>query len=147
MKKLFLFLTVAFLGFGMVQTTNAQTYTVDEVNEAAMKKDGKYALMVDNGSYLMASIVTGQEYIKHSDQIEYEVVLIGAGVKDLAEDKDLISFVNSTKDSGVRIVVCKFAMDKLGVERKDLPYFVDITANGFTYYFGLQELGFNTIAL
>lgn len=147
MKKLFLVLTVAFLSFGIMQTTNAQTHSIEQVNQAAMKKDGKFGIMVDNGSYLMASIVTGQEYIKQNEEIEFEVVLIGAVVKELVENKELATFTANAKENGVRVVVCEFAMKKLGVEREDLPTTVDFTPNGFTYYFGLQELGFNTIAL
>lgn len=147
MKNLFLSLSIAFFSFGIAQTSVAQTYTVEEVNEAAMKKDGKYALMVDNASYLMAAVVTGKEYTKQHSDIEYEVILIGNVVKELAEDKELASFIVESKDFGIRIVVCEFAMIKLGVEKKDLPTTVEITPNGFTYYFGLQELGFNTISL
>ena len=147
MKRLFLLFTIALLSLGATQNTNAQTYSVEEVNQAAMKKDGKYGIMVDNGNYLMASIVTGEMYKAYSTDIQFEVVLIGAVVKELAEDKKLIPFIERAEKSGVRIVVCKFAMDKLGVTTSDLPSYVEITGNGFTYYYGLQELGFNTIAL
>lgn len=147
MKKLFLVLSVAFLSFGVTQTTNAQTHSIEEVNQAGLQKDGKYGIMVDNGQYLMASIVTGEMYKEYSADIQFEVVLIGAVVKELADDKNLLPFIERAEKSGVRIVVCKFAMDKLGVKTSDLPSSVEITGNGFTYYYGLQELGFNTIAL
>src|SRR5690554_1667510 len=147
MKKLFLVLSVAFLSFGVTQTTNAQTHSIEEVNQAGLQKDGKYGIMVDNGQYLMASIVTGEMYKEYSADIQFEVVLIGAVVKELADDKNLLPFIERAEKSGVRIVVCKFAMDKLGVKEADLPKSVEITGNGFTYYFGLQELGFRTIAL
>lgn len=147
MKKLFLVLSVAFLSFGVTQTTNAQTHSIEEVNQAGLQKDGKYGIMVDNGQYLMASIATGEMYKEQSNTIQFEVVLIGAVVKELAEDKNLLPFVARAEKSGVRIVVCKFAMDKLGVTEGDLPKSVEITGNGFTYYYGLQELGFRTIAL
>lgn len=147
MKKLFLVLTVAFLSFGITQTVSAQTYSLEEVNQAGLQKDGKYGIMVDNGSYLMASIVTGEMYKEQSKDIEFEVVLIGAVVKELADDKNLLPFIERAEKSGVRIVVCKFAMDKLGVTEDDLPKSVEITGNGFTYYYGLQELGFRTISL
>ncbi len=147
MKKVFLFLTVAFLSFGITQTVNAQAHSIEEVNQAGLQKDGKYGIMVDNGQYLMASIATGEMYKEQSNAIQFEVVLIGAVVKELAEDKNLLPFVARAEKSGVRIVVCKFAMDKLGVKEGDLPKSVEITGNGFTYYYGLQELGFRTIAL
>src|SRR5690625_4543195 len=147
MKRLFLLLTIALLSLGATQNTNAQTYSVEEVNQAAMKKDGKYAIMVDDGNYLMSSIVTGVMYKAYSTDSQFEVVLIGDVVKGRAEDKYLIPCRERAEQAGVRIVVCKFTMEKLGVTTCDLPSYVEITGNGFTYYYGLQELGFNTIAL
>src|SRR5690625_7271121 len=87
MKRLFLLLTIALLSLGAIQNTNAQTYSVEAVNHAAMKKDGKYGIMVDNGNYLMASIVTGEMYKAYSTDIQFEVVLICSVVKELAEEK------------------------------------------------------------
>ena len=147
MKKLFLVLTVAFLSFGITQTAHAQTYSIKEVNQSGLQKDGKYGIMVDNGKYLMASVASGEMYKEYSEDIQFEIVLIGAVVKELADNKNLLPFVERAEKSGVRIVVCKFAMDNLGVKEADLPKSVEITGNGFTYYFGLQELGFRTIAL
>lgn len=147
MKKLFLALTVAFLSFGITETVNAQTHSLEEINQAGLQKEGKYGIMVDNGNYLMASIITGEMYKEYSSDIQFEVVLIGAVVKELADDKNLLPFIERAEKSGVRIVVCKFAMDKLGVKTSDLPSSVEIVGNGFTYYYGLQELGFNTISL
>jgi len=148
MKRLFLLATVvSLLSFGFTQNTIAQTHSIEEVNQTAMKKEGKYGIMVDNSQYLMAAIVTGEMYKEYSTDIQYEVVLIGAVVKELADDKNLLPFIERAEKSGVRIVVCKFAMDKLGVKTSDLPSSVEITGNGFTYYYGLQELGFRTIAL
>lgn len=147
MNRLFLLVTVAILSLGMAQNINAQSHSIEKVNQAAMKKEGRYAIMVDNSNYLMASIAAGEMYKEYSNDIQFEVVLIGAVVKALADDKNLIPFVERAEKSGVRIVACKFAMDKLGVKTSDLPSSVEVTENGFTYYFGLQELDFNTIAL
>ena len=147
MKKLFLLLTVTFLSFGISQNVDAQTHSIAEVNKAGLQDDGKYGIMVDNGAYLMASIATGEIYKEQSENIQFEVVLIGAVVKELADDKNLLPFIERAEKSGVRLVVCEFAMQKLGVDKKDLPSSIEITPNGFTYYFGLQKLGFNTISL
>lgn len=115
--------------------------------ENAIKKKGKYAILVQNEPHFMASVMTGEEYKAKSKSIQFEIILIGPIVKDLAEKEALKPFIEKAKNSGIKIVVCEFAMEKLGVKKSQYPSSVLTTPNGFTYIFGLQELGFKSITL
>ena len=115
--------------------------------ENTIKKKGKYAILVQNEPHFMASVMTGEEYKAKSKSIQFEIVLIGSIVKDLAEKETLKPFIEKARNSGIKIVVCEFAMEKLGVKKSQYPSSVLTTPNGFTYIFGLQESGFKTITL
>ena len=95
----------------------------------------------------MVSVMTGEEYKTKSSNIQFEIVLIGEVVKDLAEKEDLKHFIQKAEKAGIKIVVCEFAMEKLGVKKSQYQPSILTTPNGFTYLFGLQELGFKTITL
>ncbi len=141
-------LAVALLLFGITFTSSlsAQQVAVESV-EKAVKADGKYAILVQNPMHLMASVMTGAEYKSKDKAVQFEIVLIGQVVKDLAENKELESTIQSAEKSGIRLVVCEFAMNKLGVKKSQYHPSIYTTPNGFTYLFGLQELGFKTITL
>lgn len=115
--------------------------------ENAIKKKGKYAILVQNEPHFMASVMTGEQYKAKSKSIQFEIILIGPIVKDLAEKEALKPFIEKAKNSGIKIVVCEFAIEKLGVKKSQYPSSVLTTPNGFTYIFGLQELGFKSITL
>lgn len=134
------------LGLLYMQPLNAQ-FTSPEKVEDAMKKDGKYALLVQSSRHLMSSVSAGERYKEMSKEIDFHIVLIGPVVKELAEDKELIPFIEKAASLGIPIVVCEFAMKRLGVKKEDYPSSVYTTANGYSYIFGLQELGFKTIEL
>lgn len=146
MKRIILFTCIALFSLNNLSTLYAQERTVEEI-ENAVKSDGKYALQVDNSNYLKVSIITGAEYKTKSPDIQFDIVLVGSVVKELADDKELLPFIIQAEKAGVRIVVCEFAMKKLGVSKEDLPKSVYTTPNGFTYMFGLQESGYKTMAL
>ncbi|MDO6808869.1 hypothetical protein Q4603_09615 [Zobellia galactanivorans] len=146
MKKQFLIIALFALSLTTSVSVNAQVQSVQEI-ENSTKNDGKYALLVQNSNHFMASVMTGEEYKNKSKAIQFEIVLIGKVVKDLATNKELAPLVEKAQKLGIRIVVCEFAMNKLGVKKSDYPSYVETTSNGFTYFFGLQENGFKTIGL
>ncbi|OWW25835.1 hypothetical protein B4Q04_09585 [Zobellia sp. OII3] len=146
MKKQFLIIALFALSLTTSVSVMAQVQSVQEI-ENSIKNDGKYALLVQNSNHFMASVMTGEEYKNKSKAIQFEIVLIGKVVKDLATNKELAPLVEKAQKLGIRIVVCEFAMNKLGVKKSDYPSYVETTSNGFTYFFGLQENGFKTISL
>lgn len=146
MKKQIIIIALFLLGITLFNDVKAQNLTTSQV-ENAIKKDGKYALLVQNSKHFMVSIMTGEEYKTKNTGIQFEIVLIGEVVKDLAEKEDLKPFIEKAQKTGVKIVVCEFAMEKLGVKKSQYQPSILTTPNGFTYLFGLQELGFKTITL
>ncbi|SFT06528.1 DsrE family protein [Sphingobacterium wenxiniae] len=146
MKKQIIIIALFLLGITLFNDVKAQNLTTSQV-ENAIKKDGKYALLVQNSKHFMVSVMTGEEYKTKNTGIQFEIVLIGEVVKDLAEKEDLKPFIEKAQKTGVKIVVCEFAMEKLGVKKSQYQPSILTTPNGFTYLFGLQELGFKTITL
>ena len=146
MKKQIIIIALFLLGITLFNDVKAQNLTTSQV-ENAIKKDGKYALLVQNSMHFMVSVMTGEEYKTKSSDIQFEIVLIGEVVKDLAEKEDLKHFIQKAEKAGIKIVVCEFAMEKLGVKKSQYQPSIRTTPNGFTYLFGLQELGFKTITL
>lgn len=146
MKKQIIIIALFLLRITLFNDVKAQNLTTSQV-ENAIKKDGKYALLVQNPKHFMVSVMTGEEYKAKSPKIEFEIVLIGEVVKDLAEKEDLKPFIQKAEKAGIKIVVCEFAMEKLGVKKSQYQPSILTTPNGFTYLFGLQELGFKTITL
>lgn len=146
MKKQIIIIALFLLGITLFNDVKAQNLTTSQV-ENAIKKDGKYALLVQNSKHFMVSVMTGEEYKTKNTGIQFEIVLIGEVVKDLAEKEDLKPFIEKAQKAGVKIVVCEFAMEKLGVKKSQYQPSILTTPNGFTYLFGLQELGFKTITL
>ena len=146
MKKQIIIIALFLLGITFFNDVKAQSLTTSQV-ENAIKKDGKYAILVQNSKHFMVSVMTGEEYKTKNTGIQFEIVLIGEVVKDLAEKEDLKPFIEKAQKTGVKIVVCEFAMEKLGVKKSQYQHSILTTPNGFTYLFGLQELGFKTITL
>ncbi len=141
-------LVITFFLFGISSTPLAQAQVNRTLElENAIKIDGKYALLVQHAKHFMVSVMTGEEYKAKSKHIQFEIVLIGDVVKDLAENAELMPFVKRAEQAGVNIVVCEFAMGKLGVKKLQYHPSIQTTPNGFTYLFGLQELGFKSIVL
>lgn len=146
MKKQIIIIALFLLGITFFNDVKAQSLTTSQV-ENAIKKDGKYAILVQNSKHFMVSVMTGEEYKTKNTGIQFEIVLIGEVVKDLAEKEDLKPFIEKAQKTGVKIVVCEFAMEKLGVKKSQYHSSTLTTPNGFTYLFGLQESGFKTITL
>jgi len=112
MKKQIIIIALFLLGITLFNDVKAQNLTTSQV-ENAIKKDGKYALLVQNSKHFMVSVMTGEEYKTKNTGIQFEIVLIGEVVKDLAEKEDLKPFIEKAQKTGVKIVVCEFAMEKL----------------------------------
>lgn len=115
--------------------------------ENSIKEDGKYAILVANARHFQVAVMTGEALKTDHPVLDFEIVLIGSVVKDVATDESLQSFIRSSEKAKVRIVVCELAMNHLGMKQSDYHAYISFTPNGFTYIFGLQESGFKTITL
>lgn len=124
----------------------AQGKTVQEI-ENSIDKKGKYAILVQNSKHFMAAVMTGEEFKVKSDKIQFEIILVGEVLQALIDEKELLPVVQKADHLGIRIVVCGFAMSKMGIEKSQYPASILITSNGFSYLFGLQENGFKTFAM
>lgn len=125
---------------------NAQSSSVLEI-ENAIKKDGKYALLVSNARYLQAAVRTGESLKTNAPEMDFEVVLVGPVVKDIVTDESLIKTIEQSKKLGIRLVVCEAAMNHMQLKKSDYHSAIEFTPDGFIYLFGLQESGYKTITL
>ncbi|MCK0125361.1 DsrE family protein [Gelidibacter sp. F2691] len=142
-----LFLMILFVVGSVVYTpANAQSSSVLEI-ENAIKKDGKYALLVSNARYLQAAVRTGESLKTNAPEMDFEVVLVGPVVKDIVTDESLIKTIEQSKKLGIRLVVCEAAMNHMQLKKSDYHSAIEFTPDGFIYLFGLQESGYKTITL
>ena len=146
MRNQFLILVFVFVGSVLYTPAQAQSLSVSAV-ENAVKKDGKYAILVPNARYFQAAVMTGKTLKTNNPKMDFEIVVISAVAKDLATDESLKSFIEISEKSGVRIVVCESAMNHFGVTKSDYHPSIQTTPDGFAYMFGLQESGYKTISL
>lgn len=75
----------------------------------------------------------------------YEIVIWGMIVKDIAENKELSSFLSKYMDEDLSVTVCSVAMDKLGVKASDLPKGFKVVDDAYVRIFELQALGYNLV--
>lgn len=146
MKNQLLAIILVFVGSVFYTPASAQSLPVYAI-EKAVKKKGKYAILVPNANYFKAAVMTGKALKSQNPKLDFEIVLISAAVKDLAVDESLIPFIETSKKEGIRIVICEFAMNHFEVNRADYHNSIETTPDGFIYMFGLQESGFKTISL
>lgn len=146
MKNQFLMILFVFVGSVFYIPVAAQSLSVAAV-ENSIKKDGKYAILVSNARYFQAAVMTGEGLKANNPKIDFEVVLIGPVVKDLAKDESLNSFIETSEKVGIRIAVCEAAMNHFEVKKSDYHSSIKTTPDGFVYLFGLQENGFKAITL
>ncbi|EGV42302.1 hypothetical protein BZARG_389 [Bizionia argentinensis JUB59] len=146
MKNQFLMILFVFVGSVLYNPVTAQSLSVSDI-ENSIKKDGKYAILVSNVRYFQAAVMTGQELKSNNPKMDFEVVLIGPVVKDLATDEGLKSFIDTSEKAGIRLVVCEAAMNHFELKKTDYNGSIKFTPDGFVYFFGLQENGFKTITL
>lgn len=146
MKNYILVLTLLIGGLFGSSSVYAQSSN-QQAKEYPIDKNGKYALLVDQVNYFKSGVMGGERLKKESSKIEYEIVLIGPVVKELAENKDLLTSVENAQKAGVKIVVCEFAMKNFGKEKSNYHSSILFTPNAFTYFWGLKDHGFRTIEL
>lgn len=146
MRNQFLMIVFIFVGSILYNPMVAQSLSVTAV-ENSIKKDGKYAIMVPNARYFQAAVMTGKTLKTKYAKMDFEIVVISAVAKDLAEDETLKSFIELSDNVGIRIVVCESAMHHFEVKKSQYHPSIKTTPDGFAYIFGLQESGYKTITL
>lgn len=146
MKNRFLIALLVFVGSVLYTPVVAQSANVTAV-EKAIKKNGKYAILVPSANYFQAAVMTGQTLKASNPKIEFQIVLISSLVKDLAREESLKPFIEMSEKAGISLVVCEFAMKHFDIKKSDYHSSIHTTPDGFGYMFGLQEMGFKTISL
>ncbi len=146
MKKL-VFLTLSAFVFLTSSQAQAQTMIKDQIVNVQLKKKGKYVILVQNSMHLHAALMTGNEILKANPKAKFEVILIGPVVKEIVSDQDLKTALTNANKAGVKITSCEFAMQKLGVDKKDYLPFIQTTPNAFIYLFSLKESDFIDLVL
>jgi intracellular sulfur oxidation DsrE/DsrF family protein len=145
MKKLTVILLSVMAALFTAQL-GAQELTVAEI-ENSIKADGKYAMLVRNAEHLQASVKTAAGLIKDNPRLNFQIVVCGPLVKDLAGDAATRELMDRAKKEGVVVLACGISMKKFNIAAADLPRTVQVTENGLLYIFGLQEKGYKTITL
>ena len=145
MKKLILIL-LALIAPLFTTQMNAQELTIAQV-ENSIQKDGRYAMLVRNAEHLQAAVKTGADLIKDNPGLDFQIVVCGALVKDIAGNAATRELMDRAEKEGVIILACGISLKKFNIAAADLPRTVQVTENGLLYIFGLQENGYKTITL
>lgn len=132
---------------GISQAQSDQTTTSVKEVEQAIRKNGKYAILVKKAQHLKAAILTGNDFKARSEKIDFQIVVCGELVKELTTNEELKQLVNQASENGVRILACGLSIRQLSVDASLLPFSMSQTDNGLIYLFGLQEKGYKTITL
>ncbi|MBE9601554.1 hypothetical protein [Pedobacter sp. MC2016-24] len=104
--------------------------------------------MVNGVQSLKAKILTGKELNTKSKQIDVQIVVCGDFVKEIIKEKVLQDLVvDAVKKTRLKILVCGLSVEQSRIDKTLLPIQIPVTTNGLFYIFGLQELGYKTIAL
>ncbi|WP_162340838.1 DsrE family protein [Cyclobacterium salsum] len=139
------FIALLTLGLGLA---NGQTAAAIKQTEQAVRKDGKYAMLVQKAQHLKAGIKTGIVFKSENEEIDFQIVACGMLVKEISEDAELQKLIqNTVSDHGLKILVCGLSIQQFGIDKTLLPDETPITENGLIYMFGLQELGYKSITL
>lgn len=146
MKNQFFIILLVFVGSLLLTPVTAQSLNISEI-ENSIKQDGKYAILVSNSRYFQAAVRTGKGLKAKHPELDFQVVLIGPVVKDLAKDESLKSSIETSEKFGIRLVVCEAAMNHFELKQTDYHNYIAFTPDGFVYLLGLQESGFKTITL
>lgn len=129
-------------------TSYAQTSENIAKTEQAIKKNGKYALLVMSVQHLKSAIKTGIELKTYSPKIDIQIISCGELVRDISKDKDLQNLtLNAITKNGLKILICGLSIEQLKIDKTLLPIEIPVTKNGLIYLFGLQELGYKSITL
>ena len=145
MKKLILIL-LALIAPLFTTQMNAQELTIAQV-ENSIQKDGRYAMLVRNAEHLQAAVKTGADLIKDNPGLDFQIVVCGALVKDIAGNAATRELMDRAEKEGAIILACGISLKKFNIAAADLPRTVQVTENGLLYIFGLQENGYKTITL
>ncbi|RBA29177.1 hypothetical protein [Flavobacterium tibetense] len=147
MKKYIIILTISsFLWF--IPKATAQTKQEIKKTEQAIKKKGKYALLVRNVEHLKAAIQTGMEFKTRSNKIDFQIVICRKVIQEITSNNKLQSQIQlAINQKQFKILACGLSLKKLDINPTLLPSEMKSTTNGLTYIFGLQELGYKTITL
>lgn len=145
MKKIIIYISLLFAPV-FIYNSYAQTNSIEDV-EHSIKEKGKYGLLVRNVKHLKASIMTGGDLKKQFPDIDYQIVVCGELIKDVANDDNVQNMLKKAKLNGIKVLICGLSVKQLNVPKESFPDSVEFTENGLIYIFGLQEKGYKTITL
>ncbi|NIQ06477.1 MAG: hypothetical protein GWO20_12345 [Candidatus Korarchaeota archaeon] len=75
------------------------------------------------------------------DQVDFELVLNGSGVKLMKKESRFKSFLNNIAKRGVTFAVCANSLDDLGIEEEELLDFAEIVSAGVSELVKKQNQG------
>ncbi|RAV18386.1 hypothetical protein DQP55_02780 [Mycolicibacterium sp. GF69] len=140
-------MTIISLG-GIASPAYAEPLSEEQISatENAIRADGKYALVVSDARHMNVAIMTGREFKAKSSAIDFQIVVYGKVVQDIATDPAVKDAARrAVIDDGLKVVACDISVQRMGIDPALLPPEVPTTQNALTYVLGLQEQGYETL--
>ncbi|WP_107038554.1 DsrE family protein [Brumimicrobium mesophilum] len=147
MKKTiqFLSLVVAMIFSTVALAQDAPKFIGKSVVES-LNKTPNYGFGVSAERAMRSAFMMYDKMKKSGVEINnYEIVIWGMVVRDIKEDKELFDFLSKYSTDGLKVTVCSVAMNRLGIEKEDLPKGFEVVDDAYVRIFELQALGYNVL--
>lgn len=143
MKKVMSIVMLSFIALTLLPEAVAQTHPT----VATAKYN--YVMMTGVEDYVPAIIMTAAEMKQAEGEAygDFQVLVYGAAVKQFADVTKGSALVKSAQEANATIVLCKFAVDKYGIDEKKLPKGVNFVGNAFMHGVELQKKGYISLGL
>lgn len=139
-------LTVGFMVLlGSCATTNAQHATQASTALASTK----YAVLISQPNHLKAAVNTAQTITRESkyNRESFVIMACGKSVEAFKKGGGMAAEIEKGRAAGVTYMLCGVSLQQFKIFPTDLVDGVEITPNGLTYMFDLQQSGYTTVEL
>ncbi|MFD2247925.1 DoxX family membrane protein [Pontibacter ruber] len=136
------------LGSCTAGTAASQTAQQQQGTESVAAKK-KYAVLISQPNHLKAAVNTAETITKDSryNSEAFVVMACGKSVEAFKKDGGMTEEIEKGKAAGVTYKICGMSLRQFNIDPNTLAEGVEITPNGLTYMFDLQQQGFTTVEL
>lgn len=111
-----------------------------------LKKTPNFGFGVSSERPLKGAFMMYHQMAQNNVRIKnYEIVIWGPVLKQIAEDKGLYSFIEQQMNPAIKVVVCAVAMEKLDLKLEDLPKGMELVDNAYLRILELQAKNYNFV--
>lgn len=146
MKRMQFLNLVTILLFSTVVMAQNTPKTIDKAVVETLNKTPNLGFGASEERPLRSAFMLYEQMKNSGVEYEnYEIVVWGMVVKEIAENEDLFDFITKYLDGNIKVSVCAVAMDKFGINLEDLPKGIQVIDNAYVRIYEMQALGYNML--